>query len=112
MALRDARRNREALFERRDAVLRVPAAGDQRTHVPADGGVHAGDDFSRHFEAGNVGRAGRRRVFAEPLHDVGAVDARRGHADENFTGVRLRHGPIDEVQHVRSTVSGDLDGAH
>jgi hypothetical protein len=80
--------------------------------VPSDGRLHAAHDFARYFEAGNVRRAGRRRVLAEPLHDVGPVDASRRHADQHLTLSRLRHRTLGEAEYLWAARRGDLDDAH
>ena len=58
------------------------------------------DDPARDFEAGNVGRARRRRVLALALQDVGAVDARRLDRDQHLARARDRHRPLGQVQHL------------
>ena len=70
-------RHRGALVDDRE--LGLAAAGDDRHHAVAglealDAGA-ALDDLARQLEAGDVlRRAGRRRVAALELHDVGAVE--------------------------------------
>jgi hypothetical protein len=64
----------------RDAILRVAATGHQRHHliaelVPGDARADR-DDFARNFKAGQIAGAGRRRVAAGSLRDVGTIDAR------------------------------------
>ncbi len=115
VALRDRLRDAQALFRRGDAVLSVSPARHQR----ADALSHAealdvadGDDLSADLESRNVGGARRRRIFAHPLHDVGAIDARGGYPNQDFTGARLWNGSRDEPEDVRSARSGDLDRAH
>ena len=53
--------HRQAQCGRRDRVIGIAAAGDQRADLVADGQVAdaaaARDDLAGHFEAGNVGRA-------------------------------------------------------
>ena len=84
--------HRQALADRRDAQLGIAAAGDQRADAVADlearrapcasaspATIVAGD-----FEPGQVRGARRHRVEALALQHVGAVDARRGDADQHF----------------------------
>ena len=48
------------------------------------------DDLAGELEPRDVRRrAGRRRIAARELMHVGAVEARRVHADEQLTGLRL-----------------------
>ena len=107
--------NAQALHDRDRAVFRVAAAADQRADPLPDAprpGVGGRHDLAADFQARNVGGAGRRRILAQPLHDVGPVDARGGHADEDFTGARRGHRTGDEPQDVRAARQGDLDRAH
>ena len=72
----------------RDAILRVAAARDQRHHlvaelVPAGAGADR-DDFACNFKAGQIAGAGRRRVRAGSLRDVGPVDAGSRDLDQDF----------------------------
>src|SRR5207253_6759349 len=67
----------QALRRRRRAVLGVAAARDERTDAIADLPVgHIApdaDDGSGDLETWNVRCAGRRRIFAFPLRNVGTV---------------------------------------
>nr|GEU28380.1 hypothetical protein [Tanacetum cinerariifolium] len=99
------------LGDRRHAVFRIAAALHQRAHVVAD--VERGvievavDDFAGHFQAGQVGRAGRRIVGALALEDVGTVDAGRMHLDQDFAGFNDRHGTLAQLEHVGGTGMGE-----
>src|SRR6185295_14040875 len=108
--------DRQALRRRRGAVLRVAAAGDQRADRIADGelaDVGAGFlDGAGDLEAGNVGRAGRRRIAAAPLEDVGPVDAGGRDLDEHLTRGRHRPGALDRHEHVRLAGAGNLNRDH
>ena len=73
----------------------------RRGHQCEAGGAGGLDDFACDLEAGKVGGARWRRILAHPLHDVGPVDAGSGHADEDFTGARLGHGPAHGAQVLR-----------
>ena len=46
-------------------------------------------DGSGHLEAEDLAGSGRGRIVARGLQQVGAVDTRRTHLDEHFTGVRF-----------------------
>ena len=64
-----------------DGELRLAAAADDRHHPIRDGEATRsgaeGDDLASQLEPGDVlGRSGRRRIAAEPLMHVGAVQAR------------------------------------
>ena len=60
------------------------------------------DDFSRDLHSGQVGRAGRRRVAALALHDIGPVDARGLDADQHFILAGLRNRPNRGLQLLRA----------
>ena len=109
---REALRDRQALLVRHGGALGVAAAGQQRAdriadrpaaHVRAERGDDAGD-----FETGNIGRARRRRILAEALQHVGAIDARGGDVDQDFAGGGNRIGTLDELQDLRRTGLGDF----
>ena len=87
IGLRDGRRldRREACGNRQrigfmgDAIVGVAAARDQRRHLRAEA-VNPGvrperRHFPGDFQAEHVGHAGRRRIVALALMDVGAIDA-------------------------------------
>ena len=95
--------HRQALPRRSRAVLGVPAAGDQRADAVPGPPSPARRRFrhrSGHLEAGQVGRPGRRRILPQPLHQIGAVHARRFDLDQDFVRLQLRHGAVDGLQHV------------
>ena len=55
------------------------------------------DDLAGELEPGDVGRrAGRRRVVARALVDVGAVEPGGAHADEDLAGPGLRVGVLGD----------------
>src|SRR5450432_4937217 len=68
---RERRRRRHRLGVLRDAILRVAATGDQRHHLVAElvlpDVAAERDHFAGYFEAGQVARAGRRRIAAGTL---------------------------------------------
>ena len=76
-----------------DDELRVPAAGEERHHVLAAFGL------ARALEAGDVlRRAGRRRVVAGALQDVGAVDPAGAHADQDLAVAGNRIGTLLDLE--------------
>ena len=81
-------RDRQHLLLRRDGVLGVAAARQQRAHrvagLPARHALARRRHASRHFQAGHVGRARRRRMHAAALQRIRAADADRLHADQHF----------------------------
>ena len=77
-----------------DRELALAAAADDPHDAVALGearrAVAEAGDLTRELEAGDVlRRAGRGRVAPAQLHHVGAVDARRAHADEHLAGPGL-----------------------
>ena len=105
-ARRRTRRSRHRRPARRpgrrapSATTRLRATGPTLATMPAE------------LEAGNVRRAGRRRILALPLHQVGPVDAGRMHADANLVQAGLRHRPLDRAQHFGAAEFTDLDRNH
>ena len=82
-----------------DRQLALAAAADDPHHAVALGEARRARaerlDDARELEAGDVLRAaGRRRIATAALQDVGAVDARRLHADEHLAGARLGVGVL------------------
>ena len=59
------------------------------------------DDLAGHLEPKNVGSAGRRRVHALALEDVGTVHPGGGDLDEHFAHPWLRHRPLDQREAAR-----------
>jgi phage baseplate assembly protein gpV len=108
--------NRQALLQRRGAVFGVAAALHQRAHQVAPleraAGQVAVDDFARHFQARQVGRAGRHRIVAEALQHVGTVDAGGVHLDQHFAGLEHGQRPLAQLQDIGRARLGDFDGAH
>jgi hypothetical protein len=64
------------------------------------------------FEARNIGRAGRGRIIALALHDVGPVDAGGRDFHQNLAGARLGHRAHLRHQHVRPARRLDADDGH
>ena len=77
-----------------DDLLRVAAAGEQRHRAIAD--VPAADvrsdldHLARAFQAEDRGGAGRRRIVAFALEQIGAIHRRRAHANAQFVGRQRR----------------------
>ena len=70
--------HRQHLGRRRQAVFGIAAAGGQGADLIADAeprDIRADrGDLARHFQAGQVGGAGRRRTGSGALKDIGTVD--------------------------------------
>ena len=64
------------------------------------------------FETGEIARARRRRIHPAALHHIGAIHARRSHADQYLSAARNRIGPLDQPQHVWRPRRRNLDGPH
>ena len=73
---------------------RVPAAGQQRAHLVADGealdALAERGDGAAALEADHARRPGRRRVVALALEQVGAVDRGGGDVEHDLAGRRAR----------------------
>ena len=67
---------------------------------------------ARHFETGDVGSSGWRRVVARALQEVGTVHARGLDLDEDFRRTRAWHGAPHRAEHVGRSGGGDLDRRH
>ena len=95
------------------AQLSLATAADDRHHAVALGETlgagAARDDLAGELETRDVGRrAGRRRVVAGPLVDVGAVEAGGAHAHEHLAGAGLRVGVLGD----ENLAVADRGGAH
>ena len=96
-----------------DGELGLAAAGDDRHHavagLEAADAAAAGDDLARELEAGDVlRRAGRGRVVAGELHQVGAVEARGADADEQLAVLGLGIGAVGDLD----PAVGNRGGTH
>ena len=100
----------------RGAIFGIAAAGDQRADRLADpariDALADRDDRARHLEARDRRRPGRRRIEAEPLHDVGPVDAGRLDPDQHFARAGPRHRPLDRLQDVGAAGRVGIDRDH
>jgi hypothetical protein len=97
-----------------DRELGVAAAAQQGADAvalaPAPGG-HG--DGPGHLQAHRRGRAGRRRVEAQALDDVGPVDAGGPDLDQDLALARRRRGDARGAQRRgRALAPLDLDGGH
>ena len=100
----------------RNAIFGVAATDNQSHHPVAE--LPAFDigterrDLAGNLESRNVRRAGRRRIEAHALHDIGTVHAGGGHLYENFAGARDRGRALLGYEHVRAAGSLDADCGH
>ncbi len=113
---RQALRRRQAVPRRRDAVLRVAAAGRERADLVADAPrrdvrTDCGDR-ARDLESDDRRRAGRRRIVAQALDAIGAVDPGVADADQHVAGARLRHRSFGHAEHVGGAGLAHRDVAH
>jgi hypothetical protein len=108
--------DRQALAFRGGAKARIAAAGDEGTDAcPDQPRVHAlarRDDQAGNLESGDGRSAGRGRIDADPLHDVGTVHARRSDPDQNLARFGNGHRPLDRDQHLGSAGTLRIDGEH
>ena len=106
----------QALRRRGDRVFRVAAAVHERadpvTRRKLPGIFAPVHDRARHFEADMRARAGRRRILALALGDIGAVHAGRLDPDQHLVGPRPRHGPGRRAQHFGAAGALGLDEGH
>ena len=72
----------------RDRQLRLAAAGKERHHAPSVRGLAGA------FQPRHVGRAGRRRIAAGALPEIGPVHARGADTDEDLAVLRYWVGPL------------------
>ncbi len=111
-----ALRHRQALRQRRRAILGIAAALHQRADHVALGEAAACqvavDDLARHFQARQVGGARRHRIISLALEHVGPVDARRMDLDQHLAGFQYRRGPLAQLQDLGFARLGDFDCAH
>ena len=70
---------------------RPPATSPCRRACASSASVAERDDFARDFKAGQIAGAGRRRIGAGSLRDIGTVDARGCDLDQDFARSRRRH---------------------
>ena len=111
MRVGEADGKRQRVGSRRDRVLRITAAVDQRADAIADaprcGVVAKGNDLTGHFEAWHV--AVRVSRAAATLSAVMSIDARDADADQHFASARYgdRTIPMDDaLVHVALDIGG------
>ena len=113
---RKAGRQRQGVAFMSDAIFGIAAANDQGHDrvgfLPARNAIAARDDRARDFKSGNVGGAGRRRIEAHTLHDVGPVDACGSDLDQDLAGARIWNRARLGFQYFRSARLLDLDDGH
>ena len=113
---REVRRHRQRMALIGGAVLRVAAADHQRHHLVAElPALHARTerrDLAGDFEAGNVGRAFRRRVESLPLHHVRTIDAGGRDLDQDFALAERWDRALLRHQHLRPASGADPDHGH
>ena len=112
----DPGRDRQQVLGRRDEVLGVRAAGEQRQDllahlVAAHALAELGDDPEA-LEAHDLGDAGGGRVVALALEDVTAVDADRLRAHEDLARPRLGGGHLRPRDLVGPAGLGNSDRVH
>ena len=109
-------RLRQALLDRCDAELRISAACNQCAHFVAYLETRVLDvtafDRSRYFQPRQVGGAGRGRIGAFALQDVGPIHSGGVHFDQYLASAGLRHRPFGQAQHFRTAGLRDLDCPH
>jgi hypothetical protein len=107
---------RHGLLPRHGAEFRISAAIGQRADLaPDEAGIHTladCDDGPGGVEAGQVRSAGRRRIEAASLLDVGAVDADRLDLEQDLAGLGMRLGAPGLAQHLRPAGMRDFDHPH
>ena len=97
-------------------LLGVAAAGQQRADLlaglPPGDAVAEGGHGARALEARIGRRARRRRVEPLALHEVGPVDACRGHLDQNLARPRPRVRHLGPLQNFGASGLADHDRVH
>ena len=109
------RRDRQALARRRHRILRIAPARQQRAYALADQHIRTApgrDDRAGDFQPRNVRSAGRWRIFALSLQDVGPVDAGGGDPDQHLVIAGNGQGAAHRHQRVGTTGRGDAYRHH
>ena len=113
---RKAGGNRQGVAFVGEAIFGVAAAGNERRDPRAERVTRRARPERGHLagdlQAENVRCAGRRRIDALALEDVGPVDARRLDLDEDFARARDRARPGLKLENLRPAGSGREDRAH
>ena len=100
-----------------DHAVGEPAAADEAEDavagLPAEHLRAAGLDRARDLEPGHVLRAaGRRRIGALALREIGRIEARVRHAHEQLLAAGNRIGPLLEPDDLVAAGSGEYHCAH
>src|SRR5690606_19338635 len=107
---------RDDLAGRDGDALGVAAAGQQRADLVALRQVrHAladGRDDAGALQPEHLGRAGRRRIVALALQEVGAVDAGGGDLDDDLAGSGLGRGDVGDDEALGSSGLFHDHGSH
>jgi hypothetical protein len=69
-------------------------------------------DASRSIKPGNIGDAGRGRIKAAPLLNIGAIYTGSMDGEKYLAGTWRRYGTINNLQDFRPTGLGDFNDAH
>ena len=108
--------HRQQLPGRHPHLLGVPATGEQGAHLVADGpavdALTERLDDPAHLEPRDVGLAGRWRVVALALQQVGAVDSGSRDPHEHLAGARGGRVDVGEHQRVGAAELGEGDRLH
>ena len=116
IAERDAARYRQTDAQIDGAILGIATTvgqrGDALAPVPAGDVGTDRDDFARDFEAEQVGRAGRWRIKTLTLHDVRAIHARGGDADQHFARAGAGNRAAAGREDLRTAGGLHLDHGH
>ena len=100
---------------RRDAIVGIAAASDQRADAIADQlrrRPARSNDGASDLQSRNVARARRRRVNPLTLEDIGPVDACRGDLDQHLALARTRRRPRGETKLLGPAGRGNLHRPH
>src|SRR5579875_2008152 len=87
--------------------LAAPLAGMAVGHL-----IAYAFDYPRHIKSGDIGCPWGRRILALALHDIGARDACRFHANEHFAWIWPWYLPFCRFQNLGAAKRGDLDYRH
>ena len=111
-----ARRPRQALRRRRNAIRGIPAAVGQCADLISDGQrrhlLAGSDDLARHLQSQDRAGAGRRRIGPLPLRNIRPVHPRRLHADQHLVRPWHRHRTGGQTEHLRPSGAVGLDVWH
>ncbi len=108
--------NGQQAIDARHRIFGVAAAAEQRAdgiaRLPAGDAAAKFRDGAGDFHAQRAGRAGRRRIHAHGLGNIGAVESCRGDGDQNLAGAGRGPGDIRHLQGIGGAGVVDPDGAH